>query len=58
MFAAALSSAALGMSLGPVVDMRSDTVTTPTAAMSKAMASADVGDAVFGDDPTEARLEA
>lgn len=58
MFAAALSSASLGMSLGPVVDMRSDTVTTPTAAMSKAMASADVGDAVFGDDPTEARLEA
>lgn len=46
------------MALGPlVVDMRSDTVTTPTASMNKAMASAEVGDAVFGDDPTEAKLE-
>jgi len=44
--------------LHPIVDMRSDTVTKPTSSMSAAMASAEVGDAVFGDDPTEARLEA
>ena len=47
-----------GMLVHPTVDMRSDTVTTPTAAMNKAMASAAVGDAVFGDDPTEKALEA
>ena len=40
-----------------VVDMRSDTVTTPTASMSKAMALAVVGDDVFGDDPTVKALE-
>lgn len=40
-----------------VVDLRSDTVTTPTASMSKAMAQADVGDDVFGDDPTVHALE-
>ena len=34
-----------------VVDMRSDTVTTPTEAMRAAMAAADVGDDVFGEDP-------
>jgi threonine aldolase len=34
------------------VDLRSDTVTRPTAAMRKAMAEAPVGDDVFGDDPT------
>ncbi len=34
-----------------VVDLRSDTVTRPTAAMRAAMAAADVGDDVFGDDP-------
>ena len=36
----------------PVIDMRSDTVTRPTAAMRAAMAAAEVGDDVFGDDPT------
>jgi threonine aldolase len=40
-----------------VVDLRSDTVTKPTAAMRAAMAAADVGDDVFGEDPTVARLE-
>jgi threonine aldolase len=35
-----------------IVDLRSDTVTRPTAAMRAAMAAADVGDDVFGDDPT------
>lgn len=42
----------------PVVDLRSDTVTRPTAAMRKVMAEAEVGDAVFHDDPTVNRLEA
>jgi threonine aldolase len=40
-----------------VVDLRSDTVTRPTAAMRQAMATADVGDDVFGDDPTVIALE-
>ena len=40
-----------------VVDLRSDTLTRPTEAMSKAMAAADVGDDVFGEDPTVNRLE-
>jgi threonine aldolase len=35
-----------------VVDLRSDTVTRPTVAMRRAMAEAEVGDDVFGDDPT------
>jgi threonine aldolase len=39
-------------------DFRSDTVTRPTVGMRKAMADAEVGDDVFGDDPTVARLEA
>ena len=41
-----------------VVDLRSDTLTRPTAAMSRAMAEADVGDDVFGEDPTVKKLEA
>ena len=41
-----------------VVDLRSDTVTTPTAAMRRAMADAEVGDDAYGEDPTVARLEA
>jgi len=41
-----------------VVDLRSDTMTRPTPAMSKAMAEADVGDDVFGEDPTINKLEA
>ncbi len=40
------------------VDLRSDTVTRPTAAMRRAMAEAEVGDDVFGDDPTARELEA
>lgn len=38
-------------------DMRSDTVTQPTPAMRKAMATAVVGDDVYGDDPTVIELE-
>ena len=41
-----------------LVDLRSDTVTKPTRAMREAMASADVGDDVYGEDPTVNRLEA
>ncbi|MFJ8007534.1 low-specificity L-threonine aldolase [Streptomyces fagopyri] len=37
---------------GHLVDLRSDTVTRPTEAMRRAMAEAEVGDDVFGDDPT------
>ena len=40
-----------------VVDLRSDTVTKPTAGMREAIASAEVGDDVFGDDPTVIALE-
>jgi threonine aldolase len=40
-----------------VVDLRSDTVTRPTAAMRRAMAEAEVGDDVYGEDPTVARLQ-
>lgn len=40
------------------IDFRSDTVTRPTAAMRKAMAEAEVGDDVYGEDPTVNRLEA
>jgi threonine aldolase len=40
------------------VDLRSDTVTHPTPAMREAMFTAEVGDDVFGDDPTVNRLEA
>src|SRR5467141_3951378 len=41
-----------------VVDLRSDTVTRPNAEMRAAMASAEVGDDVYGEDPTVNRLEA
>ena len=40
------------------IDLRSDTVTVPTPAMRRAMAAAEVGDDVFGDDPSVNRLEA
>lgn len=40
-----------------MIDLRSDTVTRPTPAMRKAMAEAEVGDDVFGEDPTTQRLE-
>lgn len=39
------------------IDLRSDTVTLPTPAMREAMGNAEVGDDVFGEDPTVARLE-
>jgi threonine aldolase len=41
----------------PPVDLRSDTVTRPTAEMRRAMAEAEVGDDVWGDDPTVIELE-
>ncbi len=41
-----------------LIDLRSDTVTHPTPAMRRAMAEAEVGDDVFGDDPTVIALEA
>jgi threonine aldolase len=40
-----------------IVDLRSDTITKPTPSMQKAMAQAEVGDDVFGEDPTVNRLE-
>jgi threonine aldolase len=40
-----------------LVDLRSDTVTKPTAAMRRAMADADVGDDGYGEDPTVRALE-
>src|SRR2546430_2868476 len=43
--------------MSDVVDLRSDTVTRPSAAMRKAMLEAELGDDVFGDDPTVNRLQ-
>jgi threonine aldolase len=40
-----------------IIDLRSDTVTKPTAAMRRAMAEAEVGDDVYGEDPTVNSLE-
>jgi len=40
-----------------MIDLRSDTVTTPTDGMRKAMARAEVGDDVYGEDPTVNRLQ-
>lgn len=40
-----------------MIDLRSDTVTQPTPEMRKAMAEAEVGDDVYGEDPTVNRLE-
>ena len=40
------------------IDLRSDTVTKPTSAMRAAMAAAEVGDDVYGEDPTVNKLEA
>ena len=39
------------------IDLRSDTVTRPCAEMREAMASAEVGDDVYGEDPTVNRLQ-
>lgn len=41
-----------------MIDLRSDTVTLPTPAMREAIARADLGDDVYGEDPTVNRLEA
>ena len=41
-----------------IVDLRSDTVTRPSAGMRRAMAEAELGDDVFGDDPSVNRLQA
>jgi threonine aldolase len=41
----------------PLVDLRSDTVTRPSAAMRLAIANAEVGDDVYGEDPTVRKLE-
>ena len=41
-----------------LVDLRSDTVTAPTPGMREAMATAPVGDDVYGEDPTVNELEA
>ena len=46
------------MHQGRPIDLRSDTITQPTPAMREAMARAEVGDDVFGDDPTVKQLEA
>ena len=40
-----------------IVDLRSDTVTRPTATMRAAMADAEVGDDLAGEDPTVNRLQ-
>lgn len=54
----------IGLCSGPMdktsrmIDLRSDTVTKPTPAMREAMARAEVGDDVLGDDPTVKELEA
>ena len=45
------------MSDRPWIDLRSDTVTRPDAEMRRAMAEAEVGDDVYGEDPTVRRLE-
>lgn len=46
-----------GSGAGEIIDLRSDTVTRPTAAMRRAMAEAVVGDDVLGDDPTVIGLQ-
>lgn len=46
------------MNLKQLIDFRSDTLTKPTQAMRQVMANAEVGDDVYGEDPTVNRLEA
>lgn len=45
------------MAINGFIDLRSDTLTIPTPAMREAMASADVGDDVFGEDPSINKLQ-
>ena len=47
----------MSQNVNSIVDLRSDTVTRPTAEMRQAMAAAEVGDDVYGEDPTVNRLE-
>jgi threonine aldolase len=59
--AATMAAATIPLGASPVswlIDLRSDTVTKPTPAMLAAMSRADVGDDVYGEDPTLNRLEA
>ncbi len=51
-------SGKLKLNVSRVIDLRSDTVTKPTAAMRKVMAEAEVGDDVYGEDPTVNALQA
>jgi threonine aldolase len=51
------TSSAENKSVTDIVDLRSDTVTRPSAAMRRAMAEAEVGDDVYGEDPTVNRLQ-
>lgn len=53
----ALQSDERSMAASTMVDLRSDTVTRPTPEMRRAMAEAEVGDDVYGEDPTVNRLE-
>jgi threonine aldolase len=46
-----------GFSMSNMIDLRSDTVTRPTEAMREAMMAAELGDDVFGDDPTVNALQ-
>jgi threonine aldolase len=43
--------------MSPMIDLRSDTLTRPTPGMRRAMADAEVGDDVYGEDPTALRLQ-
>jgi threonine aldolase len=54
---AGAAGATLGHNQTDFVDLRSDTVTRPSAGMLAAMAGAQVGDDVYGDDPTAIALE-
>lgn len=45
------------MAINGIIDLRSDTLTVPTPAMREAMATAEVGDDVFGEDPTVNKLQ-
>ncbi len=52
-----LSHSVIESSIQIMIDLRSDTVTKPTPAMRRAMAEAEVGDDVYGEDPTVNRLQ-
>jgi threonine aldolase len=45
------------LSINNIIDLRSDTVTVPSEAMRAAMAQAEVGDDVYGEDPSINRLQ-